>query len=240
MSLNLNASGDTAVVVEFGNEVSADLSNLALSADLVLGQKKISGVVETVPTFRSLMVHYDPLITSAAELITTIEPILKNLKAFNPQTRKWTMPVCYEDEHAPDLKDVAKTTGLSVDQVIELHSKQTYRVYMMGFLPGFTYLGDLAAELHLPRKSHPITRVPKGTISIATTLTSIYPFESPGGWHLIGITPVILFDIKKNPPALLRPGDQIKFEPVSKSKLTDIYQQIAAGEFLLEPEIIQP
>jgi len=236
--VRISASGDTAVIVEFGNEVDRDLSNLVLSAATTVANSQLSGITEIVPTFRSLMVQYDPLITTSAKVMAQITPLMNTASTSKTLMRKWSIPVCYEEEFAADITGVAVATGQTIEQVVKLHSGVSYHVYMLGFLPGFPYLGNLAKALHLPRRTNPRTRVPKGSISIATSLTSIYPFESPGGWHLIGTTPVELFNHTKTPPALFAPGDQIKFEPVSGAEFIAISNQVSAGEYTLEPEEI--
>ncbi len=233
--MKINASGDTAVIVEFGDKVDRNLSDLVLSAATILSNSKLTGVIEVIPTFRSLMVQYDPLVTTATQVIARITPLIGTTGNDRTYARKWSIPVCYEEEFAADIAEVAAATGQTIEQVVRLHSDVSYHVYMLGFLPGFPYLGDLAQALHLPRRTNPRTRVPKGSISIATSLTSIYPFESPGGWHLIGTTPVELFDYNKTPPALFTPGDQLKFEAVSRSEFLDISKKISAGKYNLEP-----
>ncbi len=236
--MKINASGDTAVIVEFGDEVDRNLSSRVLSAQACLANAELAGVIEVIPTFRSLMVQYDPLATTSAQVIARITPLISTAAIRKVQTRKWSVPVCYEEEYAADITDVAAATGNTTEQVVALHSDVSYHVYMLGFLPGFPYLGDLAPALHLPRRTNPRTRVPKGSISIATSLTSIYPFESPGGWHLIGTTPIELFNVNDTPPALFTPGDQIKFESVSKPEFIDISNQVSAGTYCLKPEVI--
>jgi len=236
MSIKISASGDTAVIVEFGDEVNRELSNLVLSADATMESSNIPGVIETLPTFRSLLVQYDPLVTTSEQLIAKISPLMDTLASHEYCARSWHIPVCYEEEYAADITQVATATGHTVEQVIQIHSDVLYHVYMLGFLPGLAYMGDLPEALHLPRLTNPRTRVPAGSVSIATSLTTIYPYESPGGWHLIGTTPLNLFDIKQTPPALFAPGDLIKFEPISSAELINISQQISRGEYCLKPE----
>ncbi len=235
LTVRISASGDTAVIVEFGNKVDRNLSSLVLRAATVLSNSKLTGVLEVIPTFRSLMVQYDPLVTTSTQVVAQITPLMSTTGKDRTQVQKWSIPVCYEEEFAADIAEIAAATGQTIEQVIELHSGISYHVYMLGFLPGFPYLGDLVQTLHLPRRTNPRTRVPKGSISIATSLTSIYPFESPGGWHLIGTTPVELFDLNNTPPALLCPGDQIRFEAISRSEFIDISKQVSAGKYSLEP-----
>jgi KipI family sensor histidine kinase inhibitor len=189
-----------------------------------------------VPTFRSLLVHYDPLATSRAELEAAIAPLVDRDQDTAGAVREWRIPVCYEGEHAPDLAEVARLTGLAPADIVACHSGIRWHVYMLGFLPGFPYLGDLPPELALPRRADPRVKVPAGSVSIATTLTAIYPYESPGGWHLIGATPVRFFDPARTPPALLAPGDAVRFDPIDATAFAAIRQMVEAGDYLPDSE----
>ncbi len=222
MPVRFLSVGDRALVVEFGDAIDRGLSREVLRLDRVLRAAPSAGIVETVPTFRSLMVHYDPLSTSRADLEQVITGLLDRDEGAGADARLWHIPVCYEGEFAPDLAEVARLTGLSAGDVVALHSGARYHVYMLGFLPGFPYLGDLPAALALPRRADPRVRVPAGSIAIATTLTAIYPYESPGGWHLIGATPIRLFDPGAMPPALLAAGDAVQFEPIDPAAFAAI------------------
>jgi KipI family sensor histidine kinase inhibitor len=150
----------------------------------------------------------------------------------------WRVPVCYENSFAPDLGEVANRTGLAPSEVVARHSGPSYHVYMLGFLPGFPYLGDLPRELALPRRANPRLRVPAGSVSIATTLTAIYPYESPGGWHLIGATPVRLFDPARSRPALLEPGDEVQFQPIDPASFASIRKAVDSGSYEVANEPI--
>ncbi len=228
--------GDTALVVQFGETVDAETNRRVMGLDATIRRHAIPGIVETVPTFRSLMIHYDPRRTSREALVGEVEPLLADEGALDASFSRWTLPVCYGPEHAPDLEDVARRTGLSPERVIAVHSGVTYRVYMIGFLPGFPYMGDLPRELELPRREEPRTRVPAGSIAIATTQTVVYPCESPGGWHLIGRTPVPMFTLSREQPVLFRPGDEIRFKAVEAAEYDDIAARAAAGSFTLAPD----
>jgi inhibitor of KinA len=221
--------GDTGLAVELGDAVDRETSRAVLRLDRALRAARPVGVVETVPTFRSLLVHYDPLATSRGELETAIAGLFTDDRSPPPNPRLWRIPVCYEGEFAPDLDAVARLTGLAPGEVVAAHSGVCYHVYMLGFLPGFPYLGDLPQALALPRRADPRLRVPAGSVAIATTLSAIYPFESPGGWHLIGTTPLRLFDPARNPPALLAAGDAVIFEPIDASAFAAIRTRVAAG-----------
>lgn len=231
MTARLLSSGDTALVVEFGNRVDRALSDRVLALDAAVRAAEIPGITETVPSFRSLMVHYDPLATSAAALSSALAGLLDRAGTVAGAARVWRIPVCYDPACASDLAEVASRTGLSREEVVALHSGSLYHVYMLGFLPGYPYLGDLPPALMLPRREEPRLRVLPGSIGIATSLTAIYPLESPGGWHLIGATPVRLFDARRQPPALLAPGDAVRFEPVGLAEYEDIRAAVAAGAY---------
>jgi inhibitor of KinA len=232
------SAGDRALVVEFGDHIDRGLSEEVLRLAGQLRARELLGVVETVPTFRSLMVHYDPLRTSRAELEGAIAVLIDRMPGPRAAATLWRVPVCYEDEFAPDLAEVARLTGLAPGEVVRLHSGVRYHVYMLGFLPGFPYMGDLPAALALPRRADPRVRVPAGSVSIATSLTAIYPYESPGGWHLIGTTPVRLFDIERAPPALLAPGDAVLFEPIDAAAFAAIKAAVGSREYQVAREPI--
>jgi inhibitor of KinA len=220
------SAGDRALIVEFGDRIDRGLSNDVLRLNATIRSKALSGVVETVPTFRSLMIHFDPLVTTRGDLEHAIRGLLDHDLGQRSEATLWRIPVCYEGELAPDLTEVAQLAGLTPGEVVAMHSGTRYHVYMLGFLPGFPYMGDLPVELALPRRADPRLRVPAGSISIATSLTAIYPYESPGGWHLIGATPIRLFDIERPRPALLVPGDAVLFEPIDRACYESIRQAV--------------
>jgi KipI family sensor histidine kinase inhibitor len=238
MTVRFLSAGDRALVVEFGDDVDHALSAEVLRLGAIIAAEALPGVVETVPTFRSLMVHYDPLTTSAAELTRAVAGLLDRRKSLRGAARLWHIPVCYEDELAPDLGEVARLTGLAPGDVAALHSGTPYHVYMLGFLPGFPYLGDLPKALALPRRADPRLRVPAGSIAIATSLTAIYPYDSPGGWHLIGMTPLLFFDPGRVPPALLAAGDRVQFEPIDADAFAAIRRAVEAGDYPVDSEPI--
>jgi KipI family sensor histidine kinase inhibitor len=229
-------SGDTALVVEFGGSVDREVSARVLALGRRVTTAAIPGVVEVVPTFRSLMVYYDPLVIRNATLRQRIGPLLEGLAPSGGGGRHWRLPACYAEPVAADLADVARRSGLAPRQVIERHSAVTYHVYMVGFLPGFPYLGDLPSELHLPRRENPRTNVPPGSIAIATSLSCVYTLASPGGWHLLGTTAAPLWDPQRNPPALIAPGDTIVFAPVSLREHESLLVKAADGGYRLEPQ----
>jgi inhibitor of KinA len=223
-------AGDTALAVEFGDGVDRRLSASVLALARRLSQKGLNGVIETVPTLRSLLVYYDPLVLPAALLLAHIEEMtMQDLDMSEPAGRSWSLPICYDGTLAPDLDEVAARTGLSPRQVIERHSAITYHVYMLGFLPGQAYMGDVPAELSLTRRETPRLKIPPGSLAIATTMTCIFPLETPCGWHLIGRSPVALWESEPCPRALLAPGDKVTFAPVSLREYEDLLAKAAAG-----------
>jgi inhibitor of KinA len=226
-------AGDTGLVVEFGDRVDRTVSRRVVALHTRVRAARMPGVVDTVPTFRSLLIHFDPDATSVEDVRDSVVPLLEDLEAEQTAPRKWSIPVCYEAAFAPDLAGVAQRCGLTPSRLVEIHSANAYHVYMIGFLPGLPYMGDLAQELVLPRLVEPRLRVPPGSVAIATTLTIIYPVESPGGWHLIGRTPVKLFDIERPVPALLNPGDKVTFTPISSSKFTELEKLVEGGQYEL-------
>jgi inhibitor of KinA len=236
MKVRFLAAGDRALVVEFGDRIDRALSAEVLRLHASLRSKGLAGVVETVPTFRSLMVHYDPLATTRAALEHAIASLLDREPGLRSINTLWRVPVCYDGEFAPDLAEVARLTGLSPADVVALHSATRYHIYMLGFLPGFPYMGDLPARLALPRRADPRVRVPTGSIAIATTLTAIYPYESPGGWHLIGATPIRLFDPERAQPALFTPGDAVQYEPVDAAAFASIKTAVDNGSYQIASE----
>jgi len=213
---NVLAAGDTALVVDFGNRVDTNVSAKVLALAGRLNELKIDGVIETVPTIRSLSIYYEPLTVSAIRLERQVADILEHLDEMAATGRTCDIPVCYDHpELAPDLEHVASQCNLRPAQVIEMHSSLTYHVYMLGFLPGLAYLGDLPPELALPRRATPRPKIPAGSLGIGGKLTCIYPMATPCGWHIIGRSPTPLWDPSGAGGALRRAGDEVKCEPMS-------------------------
>lgn len=238
MNVRFLPSGDTAVIVEFGDRIDRVLSDRVLRLSTIVRAANLPSVVETVPTFRSLMIRYDPLATDSASLIAAIENLLESSRGETKQVKLWRIPACYAISHAPDLAEVAQRTGLGTEEVVRLHGSTRFHIYMIGFVPGYPYMGDLPEPLVLPRRADPRIRVPPGSIAIAANMTSIYPLESPGGWHLIGATPIRLFDLRWPRPALLSPGDAVRFEPITVREFDVIRAAVAADTYQVPCETI--
>lgn len=235
MSFRILDAGDAALTIEFGSIIDPALLAEVNALDAAVLRRKqageLPGVIETMPTFRSLTVFFDPLVTDRDAVLATLQPLIAAAEhGSTTDGRHWRLPVCYEGEAAPDLAEVAGAIGIGEDEVVALHSGAEYLVYMIGFLPGFPFMGDLPAPLRLPRRAQPRVRVPAGSVAIATGLTAIYPWESPGGWHLLGRCPVPLFDAGRTSPSLLAAGDRVRFVPVSAEECRAIEAGLASAE----------
>jgi inhibitor of KinA len=230
------AAGDTALVVEFGDRVEAELSARVLALARRVEAAAIAGVVETVPTFRSLMVHYDPLSITNHELRARLAPLLADLSGQVPAGRHWRLPACYDPNLGLDLAEVAARTGLSAADVVKAHSAAAFRVFMVGFLPGFAYLGGLPAALELPRRENPRLKVDAGSIAIAMAMSVIYSIDSPGGWNILARTPVRLWDLRREPAALISAGDTVSFAPVSRAEYDELAGKARGGELRVTPQ----
>jgi inhibitor of KinA len=234
-AFKLLPAGDTALVVELGETIDRQLSRQVLALARRIDEARWEGVSETVPTFRSLMVHYDPLLLPAASLAARIGELMQGLPLVEPAGRRWHLPACYDADLAPDLDHVAARSGLTRAQVVERHSAVTYHVYMLGFLPGQAYMGDLPQELTLGRRDRPRPKIPAGSLAIAAGITCVFPLETPCGWHLIGRSPVALWAQGPRPAALLAPGDQVVFMPVSLREYETLAARAAAGMLAVAP-----
>jgi inhibitor of KinA len=212
--------GDRSLLVELGDKISPDVNRRVQQLMLQLQKAKLPGVRELAPGYRSLLVVFDPLTIVPAELEERITAVAARPgSAGPPQAKLLSVPVFYGGDYGPDLEGVAGHLGISTDEVIRLHTETLYRVYMIGFTPGYPYMGELPAALAVPRRGSPRTRVPKGSVGIAQRQTGIYSVESPGGWQIIGWTPIELFDPARQLPSLLEMGDRVKFEAVRQVEI---------------------
>ncbi len=220
-------TGDTSLCVEFGNEISTDINKQIRAFNIALADSKIPGIVETVPTYRSLMVHYDPGVIEYAPLVKKLKGLLGQLDSIEiPPSPVLEIPVLYGGEEGPDLAFVAEHNGKTPEEVIKIHTSTEYLIYMLGFTPGFTYLGGMSDEIATPRLTTPRVKIPAGSVGIAGTQTGVYPIDSPGGWQLIGRTPVRMYDPDRETPILPEAGQYIKFYAIDKAE----YDRIAAEE----------
>lgn len=212
--------GDRSLLVELAEEISPRVNKRVRQLCLELDGRRIPGIRELIPSYRSLMVVYDPLTISLAELEALLSGILREKKKLEiPEPRLMKVPVLYGGKRGPDLEWVAAYHGIQPEEVIRLHSETIYRVYMIGFTPGFPYMGELQKAIATPRRETPRTLVPKGSVAIAQKQTGVYPVDSPGGWQVIGWTPLSLFDPGRNPPALLEMGDLVEFFSITEEEV---------------------
>jgi KipI family sensor histidine kinase inhibitor len=212
--------GDAALVVELGDMINLEINRKVVAFNDAILKAEIHGVEELVPTYRSLLVRYDPLKTSYEELVFRVKDLEATFEVSDVRVvgRKVTVPVVYGGEYGPDLGHVAKCHGLTEEQVVRLHSEREYRVYMLGFVAGFPYLGEVADQIATPRLETPRLKVPAGSVGIAEKQTGIYPCEAPGGWQIIGRTAIELFDPLQQPPTPLSSGDTVKFKPILEAE----------------------
>ena len=210
----LKPLGDSALLVQLGDEIHPAL-NARVHALNALLQDPIQGILETVPAYSTLLIHYDPLTLTFDQVSQWVRDKMTQLNdSFHRTPRRLEVPVRYGGASGPDLETVAVSKGISPADVIRIHSEREYTVYMMGFTPGFPYLGTLNEQLIMPRMETPRTLVKAGSVAIAGSQTGIYPLDSPGGWHLIGWTPLKLFDPASETPFLFSPGDRARFIPI--------------------------
>ena len=223
-------TGDTSVCVEFGNEISEPINAQIRAFNIALSKSDIPGIVETVPTYRSLMVHYDPEVIRYAPLMEKLKSLLGQLdKITIPPREVLEIPVLYGgEEMGPDLKFVAEHAGKTEEEVINIHTSTEYLIYMLGFTPGFTYLGGMDEAIATPRLKTPRVKIPAGSVGIAGSQTGVYPIDSPGGWQLIGRTPVRMYDAGRETPILPQAGQYIKFYAIDRAEFDKIAAQEAA------------
>jgi len=217
---SISAHGDRCLVVRFGTGIDVDIGRQCGAAAAALREAGIQGVSDIVPTFNTVSVHYlpghFPAHSTVQHLQLEVERVLgaAKLDAAHTGGRLVELPVCYGGEYGPDLPDVSERTGLSPDEVIELHGREPAYVFMLGFAPGAPFLGVHDERFALPRRPTPRTSIPAGSVAIANRQTVIYPNDLPGGWHIIGRTPLPLFDPSREPATLLQPGDSVRFVPI--------------------------
>ncbi len=237
--LTLLPAGDAALVAELGDAIDPALNDAVQALDAALTRAAPAGLVETVPTYRSLLVHFDPCLTDA----DTLGAILRDLAAGLDQAgraagRRWFLPVSFGGDFGEDLGFVAGRTGRSEAEVVALHCAADYRVYMLGFSPGFAYLGGLPPALHLPRRDNPRLSTPAGSIMQGGAQACVSPMAMPSGWHILGRTPVLTFDLRRDQPFLLAPGDRIRFIAVDPDRFAALAAQAAQGGLIPDSEAL--
>lgn len=217
--MRFRLAGESGLVVELGGGISVRTNTRGRALGLALERAGIPGLAEMVPTYRSLAIYYDPLVLDVDALKARVRELAGHLEEVPlPPPRIVELPTVYGGMYGPDLPFVAQHTGLTEAEVIRLHSRALYHVYALGFTGGFPYLGGLPARLTTPRRESPRLRVPAGSVGIGGKQTGAHPMETPGGWRIIGRTCAPLFDISKEPPTPVEPGDKIRFVPISKAE----------------------
>ena len=226
--------GDSAVTVEFGDTVDAALNDRVLALDAALAAAPYAGFVEAVPTYRSLMVHYDPVTIGFDAVADLLLGLAASAPALPAAGRRWRIPVVYGGAFGIDLEDVARRHGLTPDEVVARHMAGDYRVYMIGFLPGFSYLGGLDQSIATPRRDDPRLVTPPGTISIGGVQAAVQCLAAPSGWHLLGRTPVRTYHPGRDPVFLLSPGDRVVFHRIDEADWAALDAAAEAGEPVAE------
>ena len=233
-------NGDTAITVCFENEISKEVNGFVTSFTCAVEQKGIKGVIELIPAFNSVTVLYDSTVVPSYTLKIKLERIIKKLgNSQQSSAVLYKIPVCYEEEFSPDMKNVEAHTGLSREEIIEIHSSTDYLIYMLGFLPGFAYLGEMDKRLATPRLDSPRVEISRGAVGIGGEQTGIYPVASPGGWQLIGRTPILVYDRERENPILYKSGDYIRFVPISRNEYFEIEKAVQGGTYTVQTEEVR-
>ncbi len=225
-------SGDSSVCVEFGNEISPDINRKIRAFKIAVEKSGIPGIVETVPTYRSLLVHYKPEVIGFKAITEKFKSLMGTLDNIEiPPPTVIEIPVLYGGEMGPDIENVASHNGKTVEEVIKIHTSQEYLIYMIGFIAGFPYLGGMSKEIATPRLKEPRVKIDGGSVGIAGEQTGIYPLDSPGGWQLIGRTPLKLYDAEREKPVLLEAGQYIKFRSISQKEFDETAKAVEDGSY---------
>lgn len=225
-------AGDSALLIEFEQKIAPEINAQITAFVHLLKEQHIEGVTDLIPAFASLLINYDPRVIGYKDLKARIEELLKiEVNEEAGDARVFEIPVCYGGEYGPDIANIAENAGISEQEVIDIHCSKDYLIYMLGFLPGFVYLGGLDERIHTPRLANPRISIPAGSVGIAASQTGIYPLNSPGGWQLLGMTPVKTYDPERETPILVEAGDYIRFVPVTEEEFLKIKKQVDDGTY---------
>ena len=231
-NIRILTEGDSSLLIEFGKEISPDINRKITATVQLMKDQNIEGVVDVIPAFCSLLINYDPRVISYDEIRERMLALVKmDAKAGEQKKRVFEIPVCYGGEYGPDLANVAAHAGLTPQEVVNIHTAHDYLIDMLGFLPGFAYLGGLDERLHTPRLATPRTRIEPGSVGIGGAQTGIYPLASPGGWQIIGRTPLRPYDPDRTEPILYAAGEYLRFVPITADEYAAIEQQLAANTY---------
>ena len=232
--------GDKAIFVEFGDVIDPQVNRRVRHLMLATQKTKIPGVIEMVPTYRSLLVYFEPLQIRAQKLQETLYSLARQLvESELPKPKLVEIPTVYGGEYGPDLQFVASYNNLNVSEVVQIHTATPYLIYMIGFMAGFPYLGGVSLRIATPRLETPRMKIPAGSVGIAGSQTGIYPAESPGGWRLIGRTPLQLFDPSQELPALFQAGDYLIFVSITPEEFSNIKEAVENHTYSLKVTVME-
>jgi KipI family sensor histidine kinase inhibitor len=225
-AMRMIPASDSSLLIVFGDSISNESHERVITLFRALDARCDARIRNLHPAYASLLIDFDPLRASHEELQLLVEDLTRSATAFGDSSfQTITIPVCYEAEYAPDLAEVAAHSKLPTEEVIRLHSSETYAVYFLGFSPGFAYMGVLPPVLRIPRLGTPRTHVAAGSVAIAEEQTAVYPVDSPGGWRLIGRTPIRIFDPEVPQPSRFQTGDRVRFVPIDRETFSDMSRE---------------
>lgn len=231
-NIRILTAGDSSLLIEFGKEISPEINRKIAATVQLMREQHIEGVVDVIPAFCSLLVNYDPRVIRYDKMKKRMESLVRvDIKAGEEARKIFEIPVLYGGEYGPDLANIAEHAGLSEEEVVAIHSSRDYLIYMLGFLPGFCYLGGLDERIHTPRLANPRLKIRAGSVGIGGSQTGIYPLDSPGGWQLMGMTPVKTYDPGREVPILVEAGNYIRFVPIDEAEYRRIEKLVACGEY---------
>ena len=231
-NIKILTAGDASLLVEFGKEINPEINRKIAATVQLMREQHIEGVVDVIPSFCALLINYDPRVIGYEEIKSRIKDLLRiEIKAGAERKKIFEIPVCYGGEFGPDIATIAEHAGLTEQEVIDIHSSRDYLIYMLGFLPGFCYLGGLDERIFTPRLASPRIKIDAGSVGIGGSQTGIYPLDSPGGWQLMGKTPVKTYDPDREVPILVEAGDYIRFVPIDEEEFYRIKELVDKNEY---------
>lgn len=233
-------SGDSSLIIEVGNEISENINKKIRDLVYCINKAKIKGIVELIPTYSTILISYDPIKISFNGLVEKLKEVEKNMKEIKlPEALVIHIPTLYGGEYGKDIQYVSKHNNITTKEVIKIHSEAKYLVYMLGFTPGFPYLGGMSEKISTPRLKTPREKIPAGSVGIAGSQTGIYPIDSPGGWRLIGRTPIKLFNLDREKEVLLKAGDYLKFYPIDEEEYKEIEKKVKSNEYQIKKTVLE-
>ncbi len=240
MSERCSPLGDSAIRISFGNKISRETNRDIRSFCKLLKCSRPNGVTEWVPSYTAVTIYYQPRLLKYSEIAAQVGELLAKIDEVDIlKSRRVFVPVCYGEEYGPDIDQVAKHNGLSREEVIRIHTAEDYLVYMLGFTPGFPYLGGMSKTIRTPRLTVPRLNVPAGSVGIADEQTGIYSLSTPGGWQIIGRTPLVLYDAERRIPVLFEAGDYIRFFPITQSEYNNMKSLVERKMYELQYDFFE-